>query len=238
LQRSKATTLPFKKVAENAIPSRPSFAETTDIGRSTVLTSNLPQSSPLPFAPARPVGDRTPATSRRTVPPGTPPATPFERPVQQPRYAAPLEVTPTAPGAASGFDLKPVVPAEPPADKYVEPIEAMPESSSTSSGDMSIERLSAIKSELWAGTEPRRAVLRRHGLTELKWRMVERAFVKNSNTGQDQRLLAMLSGLRQRPAKQLSAVTGVATPHAAHAHAPTEQHDVENADTSDAEGMR
>lgn len=47
---------------------------------------------------------------------------------------------------------------------------------------LSLEELAAIRSELWEQPESRRAVLKRHGLSELRWRVVERAWAAELET--------------------------------------------------------
>ena len=47
---------------------------------------------------------------------------------------------------------------------------------------LSLEELAAIRAELWADPEGRRAVLKKYGLSELRWRVVERAWAAELET--------------------------------------------------------
>jgi hypothetical protein len=47
---------------------------------------------------------------------------------------------------------------------------------------LSLEELAALRAELWDQPESRRAVLKRHGLSELRWRVVERAWAAELET--------------------------------------------------------
>jgi len=175
--------LPFLKSTPPTPPEPPTFRATpreaeaqaafadegtADISQSDVsLPGILPQSWAAPKAPPEP----------RPIPEDAPPATPFERnrnaasvpprapPAAVPPAAAPLGRFPLVSGpspAGGGFDLKPM--AQAPASA----------ASKLSVPELSLERYAAIRAEIWSKKEPRGAVLKRHGLSELKWRMAER----------------------------------------------------------------
>ncbi len=154
------------------------------VGRETMTMIDAPESRPLPFSaaptfgprprpplvPATPFDPRPPAIP---APPPTPPAAPppsgsavpFSRPAPVFAASRPLEASPpieAKPRFNVGFDLKPIVQA--PAAR----------ASSLRTPSLSLEAYIEIRAALWEKKEPRRAVLKRHGLTELQWRMVER----------------------------------------------------------------
>jgi len=162
--------LPFiKKPAAAPAPAAPAWdEETADSG---VFVPAAPASSPLPFA----------AAARPAV--ATPPMAPASaRSVSL--MASSLPFVQDASQRRSGFDLKPFAP-EPPA----EPLEKQ---------SITLDGFAAIKAQLWAGTEPRRAVLQRHGLTEFRWRVLERTLAPSVGDSKedDRRVLAVLSSLR------------------------------------------
>lgn len=98
---------------------------------------------------------------------------PFQHPAVSPRSPLVPPAPVAAPPLARGFDLQALdlstaAPSPPQLPERDRPAAVV------SSSELSLERYTAIRAEIWANKEPRRDILKRHGLTELKWRMAER----------------------------------------------------------------
>ncbi len=178
-----------------------------DVGRETALRSGPPSRPALPFAGA------SGAAAPRPIPRGLEPATPFERKSAPPPAGPSALLTFGAPAASTpveapksplsrfnvGCDLKPIA-------QEAKPVEL-------SRPTLSLETYAKVKAELWSLGANRREVLRRHGLSEIQWRLAERSILalgedKAGGADDGSALRALIAGLasevrRQEQAREL-----------------------------------
>lgn len=160
--------LPFIQRPEGSGATRVEERTETDlapVGRETLIDPATHGAPALPFAaqarfvPPRPVAMapissadlpfRVPGAPSPQRP--TPPVTTTAAPVPEARFSV-------------GFDLKPIA-----TPAHAAPSLAIP--------TLPLETFLSLRARLWSAPEKRRALLREHGLTDLKWRLVERTFV-------------------------------------------------------------
>ncbi len=155
---SRARALPF---AKSSPPPAKSLVDeqTADISQTGDAAPSAPRSVPLPW-PSSSSGERRP------IPEGATAATPFDRAGRAPTAQAPVRPLQATPAASETTALvarapEPVATTSVPADK-------------PGPGELTFQRYAGIRAELWAAKEPRGAILKRHGFSELRWRMAER----------------------------------------------------------------
>jgi hypothetical protein len=193
LPRPSQETMPFFEVPR---ASRPETAPPAALGSAQLGHEAAP---PMPAArppvvpppaviapPAIVVPQAVVAPMVVTPPqPVTPPSITAPRAVELPTYAreaqersfAMLADTTSSRAAASST-------TEPPPGKRIQ--------------GKTLRELGEIRNALWSEPEKRRAILRSHGLSELRWRLVERAWAEEleSTLAQPERVSEMVSALR------------------------------------------
>ncbi len=176
--RSVPAALPFESrgpAPERASSTRPSD---DDLSASAVLASALPFTAPaqpalLPYA-STPLEVAKPAD---VLPPPPVMAVRLEQMIVSPSPAPPLAVVEPA------WRPSPTVAAPGAIDK----VEAL-----------TLDEYAALRAELWSGVRPRRDVLKARGLSELRWRAIERKWATeiDSMSADPHKLMRIVSRLQ------------------------------------------